>query len=168
MRSRLPIAALSATALVLALTGCSAILNQVTDALQGKSDVFSLTVGDCVNDGDLEVTEVSSVVKPSCDELHDNEVYLAVELDGSKYPADAAYPGDDATYSLADQSCGEYFETWVGASVYDTSLYYFPFYPSDSSWAQGDREVVCLAYDTEGQVTGSLQGKGPEFPYLEG
>jgi hypothetical protein len=169
VRSRLPFFALSATAaaLVLTLSGCSAILNQVIDALQGKSDVFSLTVGDCVNDGDLEVTEVSSVEKPSCDEPHDNEVYLTVELESSKYPADAAYPGDEATYVLADESCAGYFETWVGASVNDTSLYYFPFYPSDASWSQGDREVVCLAYDSEGQVTGSLEGKGPEFPYLE-
>lgn len=169
MGSRLPFVALSATAaaaLILTLSGCSTIVNQVTDALQGKSDVFSLTVGDCVNDGDLEVTEVSSVEKPSCDELHDNEVYLTVELESSQYPADAAYPGDEATYVLADESCAGYFETWVGASVNDTSLYYFPFYPSDASWSQGDREVVCLAYDTEGQVTGSLEGKGPEFPYL--
>ena len=170
MRSRLPHVALSATAaaaLILTLSGCSTILNQVTDVLQGKSDVFSLTVGDCVNDGDLEATEISSVEKPSCDELHDNEVYLTVELESRTYPADAPYPGDEATYALAEGSCAGYFETWVGASVYDTSLYYFPFYPSESSWGQGDREVVCLAYDTEGQVTGSLEGKGPEFPYLE-
>ena len=170
LRSRRPLVALSATVaavVVLTLSGCSALLGQVADALQGKSNVFSLTVGDCVNDGDLEATEISSVEKPPCDELHDNEVYLTVELDATTFPADAEYPGDDTVYTLADESCWASFETWVGASAYDTTLYYFPFYPSASSWAQGDREVVCLAYDSEGQVTGSLEGRGSEFPYLE-
>lgn len=151
---------------MLTLSGCG-LISQATDALQGKTDVFSIAVGDCVNDGDLESAEVTSVEKPSCDEPHDNEVYLTVELDDSEYPADAAYPGEEAVVELSDASCVDYFETWVGASVDDTSLHYFAYYPSSTSWTQGDREVVCLAYDTEGKVNGSLEGKGPEFPYVE-
>ena len=158
----------SATAgviLAFGLTGC-AFVTQVTDAAQGKKDVFSIQVGDCMNDDDSEAAEVTAVRDASCDDLHDNEVYLTWELDGADFPADMAYPGAEAMSTEADSGCITYFETWVDAPYDETSLNYFPFYPSEQSWDQGDREVVCLAFDMNGPVTGSLEGKGAEYPYL--
>lgn len=149
--------------LALGLTGCG-VISQIADAAQGKKDVFSMQVGDCTDDEDLEATEVTSVRDASCDDAHDNEVYMTWELESDQFPG-GAYPGDEAMIETADGGCVTYFETWVGTPVDETSLYFFPYYPSAQSWANGDREVVCLAYDTNGPVTGSLEGKGSEYPY---
>ncbi|MHA6668907.1 septum formation family protein [Homoserinimonas sp. A447] len=151
--------------LAFGLTGC-ALVTQVTDAAQGKKDVFSIQVGDCMNDDDSEATEVTAVRDASCDDLHDNEVYLTWEFDADEFPAGTAYPGDETVSGDADNGCFADFGSWIGAPYEETSLNYFPYYPSEQSWDQGDREVVCLAFDMNGPVTGSLEGKGAEYPYL--
>ena len=130
-----------------ALTGCSLI----TSALNGgESDVFTLKVGDCLNDGVTE-TELSTVPVVPCDEPHDSEVYAAVIMD------DEEYPGADATIAFADEQCYEEFEDFVGIS-YDESIYGFSYlYPSQESWDGGDREILCQisAVDESGNVAKS-------------
>jgi hypothetical protein len=153
-----------AAALIVALAGCS-LVGQATDALQGKSDVFSLTVGDCTNDEADETTELSAVAKPSCDEPHDNEIYLAFRFDSAEYPAGAEFPGDEAVIAEAEKGCFATFEEWVGVASEETSLHYGSYFPSAQSWEEGDREILCLAYDLDGPVTGSLKGKGADYPY---
>jgi hypothetical protein len=166
VRSRKVLLATSAAGAILALglTGCG-VVSQITDAAQGKKDVFSIQLGDCTNEDASQTGEVTSVRDVPCDQAHDNEVYLVWELDGDEFPADIAFPGDDAIFAAADSGCGPYFETWIGAPFAETSLNYFPYVPGEESWGQGDREVVCLAFDENGQATGSLEGKGPEFRY---
>jgi hypothetical protein len=151
-------------ALILTLSGCS-LVGMATDALQGKTDVFSLSVGDCTNDEAMETTELSSVVNPPCDEPHDNEIYLAFEVDNTTYPAGSEYPGEEVMITEAENQCVPAFEEWVGASIEETSLHFGTYYPSAETWDTGDREVLCLAYDLNGPVTGSLEGKGADYPY---
>ena len=153
-----------AAALVIALSGCG-LIGQATDALQGKSDVFTLTVGDCTNDEAVETTELSSVVAPPCVEPHDNEIYLAFDFDKKTHPAGAEYPGEEAVMTEAENRCFPAFEDWVGVPSEQTSLHFGTYYPSPQTWDSGDREVLCLAYDINGPVTGSLEGKGAEYPY---
>jgi hypothetical protein len=155
-------AAVAAT-LILGLSGCS-VVGQVMDAAQGKADVFTLSVGDCTNDDAFASEELSSVATPSCDESHDNEIYLAFEFDGDKYPAGSKYPGEEAVMAEAESQCFPAFEDFVDALSDETSLYYGSYYPSAESWDDGDREVLCLVYDMNGPVTGSLEGKGAEYP----
>ena len=146
---------LTATAILLAaltLSGCSAI----TTLLNGEGDVFSLEVGDCMDDyGDA--TDISTVPIIDCDEEHDAEVYATKDIKGD------SYPGASEVSDAADEICIDEFEDFVGID-YDASLLnYWVLTPSEDTWAVGDREVVCTIskYDENGdivKVTGSLEG----------
>jgi hypothetical protein len=148
------LATLSAIALAaMTLTGC----NVVTQALNGgESDVFTIEVGNCLNDE--EVTgEVTTIPVVDCDKPHDSEIYASIIMD------DAEYPGEEATIDFADESCHNEFEGFVGLN-YDESIYsYSTLYPTEGSWSGGDREVLCsiTLLDENGaveQVSGSLEG----------
>lgn len=54
---------------------------------------------------------------------------------------------------------------FVGGAFEETSLDYASYFPTEESWADGDREILCIAYDTNGQISEPLAGKGPEYPY---
>ena len=161
--------ALAATALValsLTLTGCSG-LDSVTDFLSddtgvvegtGESqDVFTIVAGDCINDAAAD-SEISSVPTVECTEPHDSEAYLAFEMEG-----DLLFPGEDTVLEAADKGCLDAFEGFVGVPYEESYVDYGYYYPSEATWLTGDREIVCLAYETDEdgndiQTTGSLKG----------
>ncbi|MFB2581762.1 septum formation family protein [Herbiconiux sp. P15] len=158
---------LSAAALLtlgLVLSGCTALFPSsappATDSTTGEeieqtdTDVFTLAVGDCINDtsGD-DVTEVSEVPTVDCAAEHDLEVYAEFEIAGDEFP------GDDAVTAEADEKCLAEFEPFVGIA-YDSSIYGFTYFtPTEASWTEGDdRLVSCLIGDPNGKTTGSLAG----------
>ena len=129
----------------------------VDDALgKGESGVFTLSVGDCLNDAS-ETGDVSTVPVVDCDTPHDSEIYARVLMD------DAEYPGVEATIAAADDACRTEFERFVGIAV-DDSIYSFgTLYPTASSWDGGDREILCRialarADGSIEKVSGSLEG----------
>ncbi|WES65746.1 septum formation family protein [Microbacter sp. GSS18] len=153
-------AALLAVAGTLSLAGCSFAVgtDPVRDGETGEivetnaaADVFSLQVGDCLafmeSDGEL-----SSVPVVPCSDPHADEVYYAHDF------ADGEYPGDDAVFEEAAGVCVDEFEAFVGVAYDDSALDVYPIYPTADSWAQGDREALCLVYDPAGDVTGTLAG----------
>ena len=147
---------------VLALAGCSTPAEPERDeagavvATEEAADVFSLAVGDCTNDSGETEGEVTTVEAVPCDGPHDNEAYHAEDL------PDGDYPGDDAVFTSADEICLREFEPFVGLSYEESRLAYFPYTPTQDSWEQGgDREVLCLVYDTAGEpLTGTAAGLG--------
>ena len=150
-------------AAAIALSGCSMLQGimggeGVVEGDGESTDVFSLAVGDCLNDLDAS-GEVSAVPKVDCSEPHDSEIYKSVIM------SDGDFPGEEAISAASEEGCLAEFETFVGAP-YETSLVDFNYYqPTESTWASGDREILCIAmeYDTEGnpvKTTGSLQGSG--------
>jgi hypothetical protein len=154
--------ALLAGTVILALSGCS--LPGVTGAEEPvrdpsgmvtatseAADVFSIRVGDCLDDG-RSATEVDTVPTVPCTGPHDSEVYASVEL------SDGDYPGQDAIFARADEQCLVEFEVFLGES-WTVSPYDFSYYhPTEKSWNDGDREILCVIYDPAGPVTGSLAG----------
>ena len=145
---------LTATAILLAaltLSGCSAI----TGLLNGEGDVFSLEVGDCMDDfGTAE--DITSVPIIDCDEEHDAEVYATEDIDSD------SFPGASEVSDEADEICIDAWEDFVGISYEDSFLNYSALTPSEESWALGDKEVVCTIskFDENGdlvKVTGSLE-----------
>ncbi len=147
---------------LLALSGCSAIQDIVSDepirddsgevTAASTEDVFSLAVGDCLNSAELGET-VEQVPFIPCDEPHDSEVYAQTLL------TEDAYPGDDVVAAEADEFCYGEFEAFVGMAYDDSELDYFPMYPLEQGWNEiGDREVLCLVYDYDGGVTGTMAG----------
>jgi hypothetical protein len=119
-----------------------------------SGNVFSMSAGDCFNDpNNTEV--VSDVEIVDCGETHDNEVYDTFDL------ADSTFPGQVAVEDKAANGCLSRFEPYVGADYLDSSLEISFLTPSDGSWDDGDREVVCFLYDgTGGTLATSAKGTG--------
>jgi len=124
----------------------------------GTLSVFDLAIGDC---GDWPDTEVYlSVTVHPCDIAHDFEVYALREFpDGPE----AGYPGETAAEGWADQECLGAFEGYVGIAWEDSpDLTYTYLYPTEESWDEGDREILCaLGHVDEGtQLVGSRESSG--------
>src|SRR3954453_22761328 len=109
----------------LLLSGCS-LLNQVTNTTQrdasgtptaanANADVFSIKVGDCLNDATASGTVTTAPIVP-CSKPHDSEAYKSIKM------ADGDFPGEDAVKSQADQGCGDSFADFVGISFDDSKL----------------------------------------------
>ncbi|MDX1511097.1 MAG: septum formation family protein [Nitriliruptorales bacterium] len=117
-------------------------------------NVFDLEVGTCFNDPDepLTATEVDNVPIVDCDEPHDNEVYAAFDM------ADGEFPGAAAAEEQAFNDCLTRFEFFVGVSWDASELDFVYLYPTDVSWSQGDREIVCAVHRVDGaRTTGTLE-----------
>lgn len=137
---RSALAAAAALALVGA-AGCTA------------DSVLDLTVGDCLNQSDLEGDEISTVKALDCEtEEHDAEVYAEHVF------TEDSYPGEDAVHEKAVDVCTEEFETFMGVSYTESALYVVPLSPSQDSWEDADdRTALCIVLYDEPQ-TGSLAG----------
>jgi len=159
-------ALLAVGAATVALSGCS-ILNSLDRWRAGharrqrrrssrettRTDVFTLQVGDCLNDASASDT-VDSVPTVPCSEPHDSEIYASIIMSGD------TYPGQDAVIAEADAACLDAFAGFIGTSYADSAYYYSYYFPTEGSWSSGDREILCTVYDEAGQVTGSLQNIG--------
>lgn len=113
-----------------------------------QSNVFELAVGDCFDDGAAS-DEVSEVPIVQCSEPHDNEVYSVHEI------TDDAYPGFDITGDRADGLCLADFEL-LRAETSELDIGWL--IPTERSWANGDREILCFVYriDLE-KMTGTVR-----------
>lgn len=148
-----------------ALTGCSSLTSllggssaPVRDAESGDiveentdADVFTLRVGDCLNTGESEAEEVSSVPVVPCSEPHTDEIFFSFDI------TEETFPGADEVVRLADEGCLAEFEGFVGMAYADSVLDYWAMYPTDGSWKSGDREVLCMVWDPAGDTVGSLR-----------
>jgi putative regulator of septum formation len=112
--------------------------------------VDEVAEGDCFDES--EDSEYDLYVVP-CDVPHTGEAIAAVVLPPGKYP------GDRALADTAEKSCDTEFASYVGVSVYDTELSPDFYYPSKSTWDDGDRTVLCVAWAPEDEdLTGSVRG----------
>ena len=140
----------------LALAGCSLLPggggDPKTNDEEVGDDVFSMEVGDCLNDADTDGV-VSTVPIVECSSPHDSEVYEAGDV------PDGDFPDDEALTTAAEQICGPSFDAFIGLG-YEESLYDYSYYfPTEESWAAGDREVLCVAFaDDASKITGTLSG----------
>lgn len=158
--------ALAMLALVagLTLSGCS-LLNSVLPSSepvrdadsgeitegQDRADVFQIRVGDCLNTSTLS-DEVNAVPVVPCAESHEDEVYFAFDLD------EGDFPGEDVIDAKSDEMCTPEFASFIGMSYEESTLDWYPFTPTAGSWSDGDREILCVAYDPAGMTTGTLAG----------
>jgi hypothetical protein len=154
------LALLTVGAASIALAGCSLLGGGITDGTPSgeetsttgeTTDVFTIKVGDCLNDGG-STGEVSDVPVVDCAVPHDSEAYASIIMD------DGEFPGEDAVTAQAETDCTTEFNTFVGLDYSTSSLDFAYYYPTEQSWGQGDREILCLIVDPAGQTTGSLQG----------
>lgn len=123
-----------------------------------NTDVFSLVVGDCLDEPRADGDDVFDVTTVDCAEPHDNEIYDSVIL------PDGEFPGAESIDASSTEACIASFASFAGIEYADSvRLEYFPFYPTEGSWAGGDREILCAIYalDESGapiKSTGTLEG----------
>jgi hypothetical protein len=117
-----------------------------------STDVFTLQVGDCLNDGEVGDT-VTAVPTVPCADPHDSEIYASYIL------GDTAFPGLDTIIAEADAGCLAGYTAFVGIDYLESRFDFSYYHPTESSWGNGDREILCLVYDPTGdQLTGTLEG----------
>ncbi len=115
-------------------------------------NAFELETGQCLNEPDSE--EVIDVEIVDCAEPHDLEVYRTDDLADQNF--------DPALIdSLSFEICLDAFDGFVGTPYVDSELDIYYLVPSEESWSEGDREVVCAVYDLSGaKLTGSAENIG--------
>ncbi len=119
-------------------------------------DSFSLLVGDCIDDDELESYIAGDDFETIlCDDPHDNEVYLVYEF------GPGSYPGEDAVREDLVSVCEDEFEGYVGRAYESSSLDVYVTWPGPDLWASGVRIGECLLYDLDlDDLTGSAYQSG--------
>jgi hypothetical protein len=112
-----------------------------------------LETGDCINRAALEDNDRDTAPLVSCAELHDLEVYVSYDLE-----AKGDYPSVETIVADATKQCESYFTPFVGLDFGISTLDFVYYYPTETSWAAGDRGVTCAIFDPYGPVEGSLKG----------
>jgi hypothetical protein len=75
--------------------------------------------------------------------------------------SDTTYPGFDSTGERADDLCIDDFEPFVGTPYETSELDIGWLVPTDTSWANGDREIICFVYRVDlDKMTGTMDGLG--------
>jgi hypothetical protein len=162
LRVRGILAAVALTLGALTLSGCSAISDlfpeeaardsetqEISEA--GEADVFTLAVGDCFDAQDAE--EISSVPALPCSAPHDYEAYHSFAI-----PEAETFPGVEAVDAAALEGCVAAFAPFIGEEFEQSSLDATYIAPTEASWAEGDREILCVVMGpekTEGTLAGS-------------
>lgn len=124
-----------------------------------ETSVFDLEVGDCFS---VESDELVTVAVVDCEQLHEYEAFALVDHEAGE--ADP-HPGDEAMLEYGDTACRAPFGEYVGRE-YQASIWYITsLYPSEQTWAGGDREIVCTLYQRDANsepitVAGSAEDSG--------
>jgi hypothetical protein len=148
---------LVAVAVAVFLVGCasdpgepSPDANAVPELVETES-VLELAVGTCVNDAETPLgADLAEVPTVSCDEPHDSELYAIVSA------TDGPYPGVDTLVGEGQDKCQVVFAEFVGIDFRSSLLDYHFYYPTPSSWSQGDRSIYCMVIDPGLKVIGTL------------
>ena len=123
----------------------------ISDA--GDLSSLELRVGDCFDLKDATAEYIDDVDARPCSETHEYEVFLVQDMPGGDFPSEATF---DAY--VAD-ACLPAFATFVGLEYEQSELEIFYLVPSEDSWSEGDRAVMCAVYHPRiDELTGSLKG----------
>lgn len=123
-----------AAILVLVVAGAAAFFFVI-----GKDTVTAMDVkvGDCLSElpGDTRVLTVQTI---GCEEPHAGEVFAVLQM------PDGAFPGQPAIDAYADK-CSPELARYSPPAMEDDSVQLYVLYPTEETWADGDRAVTCIA-----------------------
>ncbi len=128
--------------LLLLLAGCSQLAP-------------SPEVGACLQAESVTGGEVEEIPTVDCSEAHDAQVVASFQA------RDGAYPDDAEWEQIVVDGCLAGFEEFVGVSFEESALELQDLTPVEEGWEAGDREVICVAFLSDGsQTTESFEGSG--------
>ena len=144
-------AAASIVAITALLAGCTMTSESAPETptptpTETTTPLTDIAAGDC-----YDLAGPGRVVIVDCADPHSFEVFASLLLDAPQYPA-------DTLAATATGRCRAAFSAFIGLE-YDSSelaLHYVA--PSETTWDQGDREVLCIVTDPAGRTRGSLAG----------
>lgn len=131
-------ALLMGAVVAVALSGCS-------------SSAPTAEVGDCMDYAGLS-GEIQELPTLDCAEAHDAQVVAKFDLRDGEFPTDEEY------VAALEENCLPAFEEYVGVPYPESTLAIADLSPLEEGWDSGDREVLCVAYTTDGPVTESFEG----------
>ena len=121
-------------------------------AAGGPQFVYRLQPGDCIADYYDPNVPSLRVTVVSCGTPHRGEAFARFDLTGTNYP------GDLAADQQSHAGCVDRFMSYAPKSVGDSSLTIVANPPSELSWKDNDKGVVCMVFDKYRTRTGSLRG----------
>jgi len=148
MRAGAVAAALALAALLAGCAGTSATPSPSGEPTpsDATTPLTAVEAGDCYDEADAD-----SVTVVDCTTAHGYEVFASLLL------ADGDYV--QSTISAdAEARCRTAFGTFIGLEFDASALGLRYVAPSERTWEQGDREVLCVAFDPAGPTGGSLAG----------
>ena len=116
---------------------------------RGSVNAADVKVGDCLAEIP-DSSRVSSLHVVPCEQPHNGEVFTVLTMSDGDFPGQAAieeYQG----------RCEPELAVYSPAAAVDPAVGLFVLYPTEESWADGDRAVTCIA-TSESDRTGSLNG----------
>jgi hypothetical protein len=121
------------------------------------AEIPDLRVGDCIDTAATsgQATLYRIPVVP-CTTAHGGEIYTETTAPDS-LAGNRSTPTQQALWDAADAYCYPEFAEFVGMRWAESELLYWPIAPSEASWAEGDRRILCVV-ESEQPVTGSLAG----------
>jgi Septum formation len=112
--------------------------------------VEDLTVGDCLRFSGALGEAILGLPTVPCSEPHTEEVFATVNL------PEGDFPGMPAILAQGEEFCFAEFERFVGLSYEESMLEIGLYPPEEEIWLDGDRLVVCVVSDPDGDTTGTL------------
>ena len=110
---------------------------------EGTISAGALKVGDCISDANSRTGDVTTFDGVKCDERHDGEVYTIIKLPGGK---DAKIPSEAFINGKGQRGCRARLRRQATSRQFRDKHLGFKFvYPTPESWAEGDREITCVA-----------------------
>lgn len=110
----------------------------------GPTNVFALRVGNCATASDY-TSQSNDLVLTPCAEPHHMEFFHIFDVEDRD-----AYPGTATMNAEANQGCraawGELPDNALAEELVEMST----LSPSEATWAQGDREVLCIVRTVDG------------------
>ncbi len=115
--------------------------------------IFDLDLGACVIDRSTpDGSDVDTVEVVDCETPHDSELFALIPV------TENSFPGTDYLLREGGTRCQSAFDDFIGVDFTESVLDFTYYYPTPSSWVDGDRSIYCLAHDPGLQTTGSLLG----------
>lgn len=121
--------------------------------------ITEMDEGDCFDVHSEASSLVRAVWLMPCPEAHRYEVYAAFDYEGDVEYRHPAYPGEIVVQDQAERRCYERFEPFTGIRWTISLLDIRTWWPSETSWKDGDRRIICAVTSTDRTpLTGSQEG----------
>jgi hypothetical protein len=126
-------------------------------AATAGAEIPDLRVGDCIDTSATSgQTTLYRIPVVPCSTAHGGEIYAETTAPDNLAEEGSA-PTQQALWDAADAYCYPQFARFVGLRWAESELLYWPIAPSEASWADGDRRILCVV-ESERPVRGSLDG----------